>query len=175
MQRVYIMGTSGSGKSTLGRALSRKLNCDFIEIDAIYHQADWQSLPLDEFRSTVQERCAADRWVVDGNYSAVRDLVLARADTIICLDYQRALVMGRLVRRTWLRWWRQEELWNGNRERMRSWFSRDPEENLLLWAWTTHARRHEQVCEIQSRPDLAHTQRFHFTDPSQTQAWLESI
>ena len=175
MRRVYIMGTSGSGKSTLGRELARRLAADFIEIDSIYHQSGWTPLPLAEFRAQMTKRCAAPAWVVDGNYSAVRDIALASADTIVFLDYPRSLVMGRLARRTLRRWVTQEELWNGNRERARDWFSRDRERNLLLWAWTTHARRHQQCVELERDPAYAHTERLRFTTPQQTAAWLASL
>jgi hypothetical protein len=37
-------------------------------------------LPVPEFRARVADFTAAPRWVVDGNYSAVRDLVWSRAD-----------------------------------------------------------------------------------------------
>ena len=175
MQRVYILGTSGSGKTTLGRSLAAKLSADFIEIDSIYHQGDWRPLPIAEFREAVAARCAGEQWVADGNYSAVRDLVLARADVIVGLDYPKWLVIRRLLRRTLRRAWTREELWNGNRERFTSMFSRDPERNLLLWAWTTHAKRREQIAALMCDPAFGHTQRFRFTHPCQTEQWLASL
>ena len=47
--------------------------------------------------------------------------------------------MGQLVPRTLRRMLTREELWNGNRERLRNLFDRRPEQNVLLWAWTRHA------------------------------------
>ena len=40
------------------------------------------------------------RWAVDGNYSAVRDIVWGRADTLVWLDYPFPVVMRQLTRRT---------------------------------------------------------------------------
>lgn len=175
MQRVYIMGTSGSGKSTLGRKLAAKLGCEHLEIDSVYHQAGWTPLPIDEFRGRMASLLSADVWVIDGNYSDVRDLVLARADTLILLDYPKPLVMWRLIRRTLKRGLLRQQLWNGNRESVRFWFSRDPEINLLLWAWNTHARRKALFVDLLADPQLADVTRLRFSHPRELQAWLRGI
>ena len=48
-------------------------------------------------------RGCADRWVTDGNKSAVRDLVWPRADTIVWLDYPLVVSLWRLGRRAFWR------------------------------------------------------------------------
>ena len=63
-----------------------------------------------------------------------------RADTVAWLDLPRHLVMRRLLWRTARRVMTRQELWNGNREHWRAFFSLDPEQSILVWAWTTHAR-----------------------------------
>ena len=100
MRRVSIVGNSGSGKTTLARALAERLDVDCVELDAMYHQAGWTPLPSDQFRARLTEIAAADRWVIDGNYSAVQDLVWARADTVVWLDLPKPIVMWQVVRRT---------------------------------------------------------------------------
>ena len=74
-----MVGSAGAGKSTTGRELARILGVPFVELDSIYHQPDWVPLPVEEFRRQVAEVAAGDAWVVDGNYSAARPLVWARA------------------------------------------------------------------------------------------------
>jgi adenylate kinase family enzyme len=66
------------------------------------------------------------------------DLVHGGADTIVWLDLPRWLVTVRVIRRSLRRVIRREELWNGNRERWRNLVSRDPEINIIVWAWTHH-------------------------------------
>ena len=76
MRRVSVVGTSGSGKSTLASSLADRLGADFLELDSVFHQADWVPLPTPEFRRRVAAVVTGERWVIDGNYSKVRDVVL---------------------------------------------------------------------------------------------------
>jgi adenylate kinase family enzyme len=100
MQRVSVVGVSGAGKTTVGRKLAAALGVAFVELDAIFHQPDWVELPHDDFRERVHAALATPGWVVDGNYSMVRDLVWDRADTVVWLDLPRRLVMRRVILRT---------------------------------------------------------------------------
>jgi hypothetical protein len=42
-------------------------------------------------------------------------------------------------------------LWNGNREDWRFLFKRDPEENIILWAWSTFDRRRADFDELETQ------------------------
>ncbi|HWQ28284.1 MAG TPA: hypothetical protein VNN12_04595 [Dehalococcoidia bacterium] len=141
MRRIAVFGPSGSGKTTVSREIGRILGLPVIELDALYHRPNWQPTPPDEFRRKVQRALSgrAAGWVCDGNYSVVRPLVLARADTVVWLRLPFPLVYLRLFRRTVVRAWRKETLWGTNRESWRqSFFSRD---SILLWG-VTHWRAH---------------------------------
>ena len=85
----------------------------------MFHQPGWEPLPEDEFRRVVEAAAAGDSWVMDGNYSAVRPLVWARADTVVWLDLPRRTVMRQVIWRTLRRAVTRQELWNGNREPLR--------------------------------------------------------
>jgi adenylate kinase family enzyme len=135
VQRVSVVGASGSGKSTLGRRLAERIDAPYVELDDIHHQADWRSLPREEFRGRVGEVVGGDRWVVDGNYRAVLDLVWARADTVVWLDLPRRTSVARVTRRTVRRAVTRQQLWHGNREPLRGLLRLDPEHNIIRWAW----------------------------------------
>ncbi|MGH3630823.1 MAG: hypothetical protein ACRDRL_25690 [Sciscionella sp.] len=101
MRRVSVVGTSGAGKSTLAAELARVLDADFLELDSVFHQPGWVPLAREEFRRRVAAAVAGERWVIDGNYtSQVKDLVWARADTVVWLDLARRTVMRRITRRS---------------------------------------------------------------------------
>ncbi|GII58379.1 hypothetical protein Pth03_67680 [Planotetraspora thailandica] len=157
MRRVSVVGNSGSGKTTLARRLAVRLGAPHLELDAVYHQPEWKPLADGEFRRRVAEVIAQDTWVVDGNYTAVRDLVWARADTVVWLDPPRAVVMWQVVTRTVRRVAMRAELWNGNRERWRNLTTLDPHESVVMWAWTNHRRyreRYERAAASSEHPHL---------------------
>lgn len=140
MRRVAVVGPSGSGKSTLARSLADRLGVPCLELDSVFHQPGWTELELSEFRRRVGAFVAGDGWVVDGNYSRSRDLVLARADTVVWLRMSRALVMRQVLGRTVRRVVTRQELWNGNQERARDVLSLDRNRSIVVWAWTMHGK-----------------------------------
>ena len=114
--------------------------------------------------------------MVDGNYGfMVGDIVLARADTCVWLDLPRRAVTPRVIRRSLRRAIRREELWNGNRERERDWFSRDPKQNIVLWSWTQVDAYREQYRAEMADPANAHLEWVHITSTRQLQHWLASL
>jgi adenylate kinase family enzyme len=132
------VGCSGSGKTTLAAALARQLRAPHVELDAMYHQPGWTELPDEEFKSRVDLATTPDRWVVDGNYSSVHDVIWTKADTIVWFDLPLFLVLSRTIRRTLRRVVTREELWNGNREPFSNLWSLNPERSIIAWAATRH-------------------------------------
>jgi adenylate kinase family enzyme len=156
VKRVSVVGNSGSGKTTLSRRLAASLGVPHIELDAIFHQAGWTELPVEEFRPRVTDELHRhDGWVVDGNYGAVRDLVWAAADTVVWFDLPRAMVMRRLIGRTVRRAITREELWNGNREPVSGVFRWDPRENIVRWSWTHHGECADRYAAASGDPNNA--------------------
>lgn len=153
--RVVVDGNSGAGKSTLARQLAARLQVECLELDSIYHQANWEPLPAAEFERRVAEFSATDNWVVDGNYRAVRPIIWARAQVVVWLDLPRSVVMRQLVRRTLTRVVLRRTLWNGNKESATNLFRRD-EENILHWSWTHHDSYREGYSTAMDDPENAH-------------------
>lgn len=144
-ERIVVHGPSGSGKSTLARELASALAVPYLELDGLYHLENWRPRDGESFRAAVASFVTQPRWVVDGNYSEGRDSVWSRADFVVVIDLPRRIVTWRVFRRTLRRGLRREVLWNGNRERLRTLLSHDPEHNIVLWSWRTHARFHYLV------------------------------
>jgi adenylate kinase family enzyme len=73
--RIIIIGTSCSGKSTLAKHLKKKLVIPHIEMDHLYWAPDWRPVPPEDFQQKVAMSVKSESWIVDGNYSSVRDLI----------------------------------------------------------------------------------------------------
>lgn len=101
-QRILILGRTGSGKTTLARDLAAAIGVPHVELDALYFGPNFSTAPLAVLRDRTIAAVAGDRWVTDGNKSAVRDLVWPRADTVIWLDYPLVVCLWRLGKRA--RW-----------------------------------------------------------------------
>jgi len=170
--RVAVIGPSGAGKSRLARAAAQQLGVPHVELDAIFHQPGWTSPYDEEFRALVRPLVAGDAWVVDGNYGAVRPLVLARADVVVWLDYERSLVMRRVITRSARRAITREELWNGNRETVRSWVRPD---HPIRWSWSQHARKRRNYGQMLGDPAHAHLEVVRCRVPVEAERWLRSL
>lgn len=84
-QRVVVTGMAGAGKSTLSRALAGKTGLPLIHLDLYSWKPGWIRVAKHELLETQRELFAQDRWIVDSN-DVDKDLLIARADTLIVLD-----------------------------------------------------------------------------------------
>jgi adenylate kinase family enzyme len=174
VRRVSVVGTSGAGKSTFACALACVLGVPWLELDSVYHQAGWTPLPASEFRDCVAAVASGSGWVIDGNYSTVRDIVWARADTVIWLDLPRRTVMRRLVWRTLRRVAGRVELWNGNREHWRYVFTLDDQESVIAYAWKTHGSRRERYATALADPGYSHLRFVRLRSPRAVRRFLRA-
>jgi len=169
-RRIVVVGTTGSGKTTLAGELARRLEVPHVELDALHWEPGWTEAPTDLFRERVTHALSGEAWVADGNYSAVRDIVWSRADTIVWLDYSLPTMLYRLARRTFRRIFTREELWSGNKERVLTQFlSRD---SIFLWAFKTYRKRRRTYPTLLASPEHAHLHLVHLRSPRQERCFL---
>jgi adenylate kinase family enzyme len=153
MRRVAIIASaSGNGKTTLGRELAARMGVVFVELDALVHGPGWSETPDEVLVAQVEPILAKNGWVIDGTYMRkLGDRVLAAADVVLWLDLPIHVWLPRLVRRTGRRLIGREEIWNGNRESLRSaiW----GRESLFGYALRSHfARRREWPVQLTAYP-----------------------
>ena len=174
-KRVAVIGVTSSGKSTLAETLAKRFDLNFIELDALHWEPNWQGAPLDVFRARVEKATLEEKWIVAGNYHVVRDLIWPKAETIIWLDYPFLTVLWQLSRRTFLRWWTREILWGTNREPFWQHFKLWSQESLFHWLFKTYWRRNREIPMLLSQPDHQHLKLIRFKTPEETKVWLEGL
>ena len=173
LSRVAVVGTTGSGKTTLAADLAGRLGATHVELDSLQWEPQWTVAAPDLFRRRAATALVSDRWVSDGNYRAVRDIVWARATAVVWLDYRLRVVMWRLFWRTLRRSFTREELWNGNRERFRTqFFSR---ESLFVWMFKTYWRLRREFPRLLESPEYAHLGVVRLRSPGDARKWLSRV
>jgi adenylate kinase family enzyme len=170
LERVVVVGTSCCGKTAFAGRLAQALVVPRIELDELYWASNWTPKPNAEFRGLVQRAADRARWVADGNYSGVRDLLWPRATSIVWLNYSFVTVFGHALRRTIRRIIHREELFAGNRESIRrSFFSRD---SILFWVITTFHRRRKEYEVLRNSNTFRELEWIEFRRPSEAEAFL---
>lgn len=173
MQRFVVVGTSCSGKTTLARQMAEVLGVVHIELDAIYWNPEWCPTPSEEFRARVRAAVSPDRWIVEGNYHPVRDIVWSRATAVVWLNYSLPRVFGRAVRRTVVRSVCGEELFSGNRETFRRAFL--SRESILLWVLTSYRRVRKEYRKLFDERAFGHLRLVELRQPREADGFLQSL
>jgi adenylate kinase family enzyme len=112
--RVSAICNSGSGKTTVSKEVSRSLNIKHVELDFIHWGSEWKGVPNKEFRDLVEEATNGEPWVVDGNYSRVRDIVRRKSALVVWLDLSFKIVFWRKFLRTVIIMVTRKKLWNSD-------------------------------------------------------------
>ena len=171
--RVIVVGTTGSGKTTTAGRIAEIIGAPHVELDSLHWEPNWTEAETETFRRRIIDATAGDRWVVDGNYAKGRDLLWPRAQLIVWLDYSIARIFRNLFVRTTRRVATKEELWAGNRERLRTaFFSR---ESLFVWALQTHWKKRRTYPETFAQPDMAQVRVLRMKSPAATEALLRAL
>ena len=170
--RVALVGGVGCGKTSLARELACRICVPHIELDALKYQPGWVEVSNETFRSKVVALAGTDRWVIDGNYADVQDLIWLRAQILVWLDFPLPVTLWRLIRRTIGRLLTKEPFADGNKEQFRRMFS---SQSVLVWAIRSHRRRRQHYEELLTYPRYAHLQVVRLRSPSAVGDWLAGM
>lgn len=99
VQRVAVVGAGGSGKSTLARKLGDVTGLPVVHLDELAFRPGWVAVPKDEWKATQAGLVAEPTWIIDGNRESTMPIRLARADTVVFLDYSRLVSTYRALKR----------------------------------------------------------------------------
>jgi adenylate kinase family enzyme len=138
MKRVLVIGSGGAGKSTFARRLGERLGLPVIHLDRLYWRPGWVETPEDEWRRKVEELCAGESWVMDGNYSGTLDVRLAACDTVVFLDLPRTLCLWRVLKRAII-------YWGASRPDVAEGCHENLNMEFFLWVWNYPRRSRPKV------------------------------
>lgn len=165
MQRILVIGSPGAGKSTLVHALKQRTGLPLFHLDKLFWLPGWVERDRDEGRTELAGVLAQDRWIIDGNYGSVLPMRLARADTVIWLDYPTHLCLARVFKR----WWQY-------RGRARPDMTEGCPENLNL-EFLFYVLNFRSAWRGRNAAALAEFggEVLRFASPAATQAWLDRL
>lgn len=138
MKRVLVIGSGGAGKSTLARRLGERLGLPVVHLDVCYWRPGWVETPKEEWRQKVEELCAHEAWVMDGNFSATLDARLAACDTVVFIDLPRTVCVWRVLKRLFM-------YRNATRPDMAAGCGEKLDWKFLHWVWTFPSRTRPKV------------------------------
>lgn len=173
MNRIVVIGSSCSGKSTFSHSLATKLEIEYIQLDQLHWLPNWVERPNDEFRALVSKAISSESWIVDGNYSVVRDVVWPRATQIIWLNHSFRLVLYRSITRSIKRVATKKRLFSGNVESFKQTFcSRD---SIILWVLKTYHPKRKSYPNILKSAQAKGIKVIEFTNQSQVDNYLKNL
>jgi adenylate kinase family enzyme len=175
MMRIVVVGTPGAGKTTAAKTIAAALGLAHIELDSLHWEPGWRALSKadpDEFARRVSAAVARDVWVADGNYEAVRQLVWSRATDLIWLDYDRPVIMYRVIKRSLVRAVTRTELWAGNKEDWRNWLRPS---HPIMWAWTTWRQRRAHYEELLACEECRHLRGLRLRRPREAEGLVDAL
>ena len=148
------MGTSGSGKTSVARRIAKKLNIPYVELDELFWKPNWTESKDEEFFPKLEEALSADAWVLDGNYTRTIPIKWKRCQMVMYLDLPFHLVLYRIIKRSLIRGFKNEELWAGNKETvLKHLFTRD---SMILWTMKTFFTNRKRFAINSKNPEYSH-------------------
>jgi adenylate kinase family enzyme len=169
-RRIVVYGVTGSGKSTTAQTISHATGVPCYSVDDLTWAPNWVEVPREEQRRRIESVCAREEWILDGAYSKWIDIVFARADLIVALDFPRWLSLGRLFRRTLTRVISKQLVCNGNQESVWLMCSRD---SILVWHFRSFRRKRQRMRQWSMHSPGPAVYRFEH--PKDLQAWCATL
>lgn len=104
--------------------------------------------PRDEFLDEVTGFVDTSTWITEWQYPLAKPLLAERADLLVWLDLPFRVSLTRLIRRTFRRRIRCEEIWNANVEPP-LWTFFTSQDHIVRWAIRTRSQYKVQVPELE--------------------------
>ena len=168
-RRILVYGVTGSGKSTAAARIASTTGLPLHLADELTWLPGWVPVDDDVQRERFAAIVATDAWVLDTAYATWKDLVLARCELVVGLDYPRWRSLARLVRRTVTRLVDRKPICNGNVESLRGTLSRD---SIVVWHFRSFSRKRARMRAWATSDDVP---ILLFRRPAELERWLASL
>lgn len=162
-----VIGPCGAGKSHLSLRLAEATGLPLHHIDRLYWSPGWVEGTREDLAAKLSVVVEQSRWIIDGNYTSSLEIRMARADTIVFLDFPRRIYFRRaLLRSTFGRWKRRPDMAEGCDEQL------DPE--FLRYVWNFHRDvRGRVLAKLRDRP--SHVSMVTLRHPREAERFLANI
>jgi len=174
MKRINVIGTSGSGKSHFSKRLAKKLDFQYIELDAMYWQSNWQEPEINEFLTKLEKTLKTQYWVLDGNHSKTNTIKWKHVDTIVWIDYSFSRTFKQILSRSIKRSLNRNEIWKGtgNRESFkRNFFS---SKSVILWMLKNYSKTKEKYDKLFNDDKFKNINLIHITSPREAECFIRN-
>lgn len=84
--RILVLGCPGSGKSVFAVRLQQITGLPLTHLDSVWWRADRKHISREEFDQRLDALLAAEKWIIDGDYSRTWERRIQACDTVILLD-----------------------------------------------------------------------------------------
>ena len=99
MERIMIVGCGGAGKSTLARQLGEITGLPVVHLDKLFWHSGWVESTREEIDEKILRELQKEKWIIDGNYMRTMPMRMAHCDTVIFLDFNRAVCVWGILKR----------------------------------------------------------------------------
>lgn len=134
--RIIIIGNSGAGKSTLAARLAAEKGLEHLELDGLAWQPRQPPVraPFDVSAKWLADFTGRhERWVAEGCYADLVELLLPHADELIHLDPPIDVCQRNARSRPWEpHKYRSKELQDANLEMLLAWIANYPDREGAL-------------------------------------------
>ena len=150
MERVIIIGCGGAGKSTLAQKMGQKTGLPVVHLDKLFWKPGWVESTPEEIDGKIRQELDKPQWIMDGNFTRTLPLRVARADTVIYLDFSRMACLLGVLKRVLTTYGKvRPDMGEGCPERI--------DFEFLKWVWNYNKNKRERNYRLLNEAEHAET------------------
>ena len=150
MERVIIIGCGGAGKSTLAQKMGQKTGPPVVQLDKLFWKPGWVESTPEEIDGKIRQELDKPQWIMDGNFNRTLPMRVARADTVIYLDFSRMACLLGVLKRVLTTYGKvRPDMGEGCPERI--------DFEFLKWVWNYNKNKRERNYRLLNEAEHAET------------------